>query len=752
MMASSHVLSEAELATARARLSFLERSRAHQALEQMDGDSIRQETSPERIAESRRALLEIMTLARKVYSHSSFVMIPSIKSAIQVVCSRIREAWGKHRLDTAIFLLGRIISRPHRNRGDVVFAFEDRSGIADMLHVSDWPLGPITAGTELGIIFPLGQVIGVKIASRLIMPISAFLFCPSPTDMVMLEPSHPLVRGATWTAAPPGPVPSLDEDYKALGNAAFARKQWRGAIKLYSTGIDLDALKVIELVEKAPKSQLESDPDAIKDWLEKAWCRRAVAEERACNLELARVSYRKVKSFGRTLKAEAEQSIARVELMLKQSRTGEHYPWLELYERSLRTDEDPRMPAGSYIGPIRVVDKLDGRGVRGTIATRDIQVGVLVLAEKSVVSACSVAGFPKEKLRFPDSFYHLQRNAFFSKLLDDPAMAKTLFRIRPGKATGQSIPMPQDFQANFSVPTTLPPGEAWLDDTLVHEVFQQISCQGFSVAPGPRDVFPPRPISGHNDNDDEFRFLRVSPHLSSLNYSCFPNTTIPVRFGDLTIVRAREFIPAGKELTSSKSTTPYEHLTRKILKLASEQRGQGECGCVCCAYDQKGDVFRITRRRSLLESDPHLISRESEIFPCDPQTRLEELLKLVKALDETYSVNRGPARPEIAQLLWRLGNVMLVAHRFGRPLDNSGSASASAEFGRPDARWSNHSKIQIDSLGISSDVTTLLCIALHMFTTLQQNAFAGEPRAWLDAAIDGENLTFGMVPAESNFS
>ncbi|KDE09196.1 hypothetical protein MVLG_00518 [Microbotryum lychnidis-dioicae p1A1 Lamole] len=854
-------LARGELNSARSELRFLERLRAMELYEQVGTEG-----AFSNVVESRRILLKIMALARSVYAHPSLVddTVEQVKYGAVAINSAamtdrykaadIKDALKAQHDGKSIYLLARIISRPHRNQGDVAFAFEDQSGAAAMMRVSSWPLGPTATGPELDLLFPLGQIVAIKRLRRFFRPNETYFICPSPTDVVMLELSHPLVRGSatSWSGPAPGPIPSLNDDYKALGNAAFVRKQWRGAIKLYSTGIDLvthanpvepierlvllhnnrcaahlkvdnlrqahqDALKVIELVENvSPEGRLEIGPKTIQDWLEKAWRRRAVAEERANNLELALASYKQVLAFGRSLKGEAQQGIARVELMLEQSRTGKHYPWLELYERSLKPEEEPRMPVGNYIGPIRVVDKVEGRGIRGVIATSDIQVGELILAEKAFASGYAVSSLSKGRTSLSQqiALYH---NMFISRLIDDPTLIETLAPLHHGRdaemAALSATPGSQSFHADFRKPYTPVGGEFDLDidsaDLLIAQVSQVAACRnscryfpvcstelltsdsasldrscGFQVVRGPEDLFPPRPIMPEDEAEQRLDtvMLGACPYLSLINHACFPNVTVAARFGDLTFVRAREFIPAGVEITMTVSTTIYEHATRRSLREEAEENGVGECGCRCCVDDKLDGASRLSLRKGLFDSASMALVFEHFEEPLDLDTRVKRLRKLVNALEATYRPGHSRVRPELAEPLWELAEATFVQqtkvaagrlgviHRlrhspsfifplsiiglFKRALVAMGcqmtltGPAAEMDPLREDAQWSSNCKIQVQALGISSDVTTLLCLCLHMFTTMRGDLHADESRAWLQAAVEVENLTFGTRGVE----
>ncbi|SCZ88369.1 BZ3500_MvSof-1268-A1-R1_Chr2-1g04365 [Microbotryum saponariae] len=863
-------LGEGELNSARSELRFLERLRAMELYEQAgtDVDTVPFQSAFSKVVESRRILLKIMALARSVYAHPSLVddtieqvkyepaAINSAAMADRYKAADIKDALEAQQEGKSIYLLARIISRPHRNEGDVAFAFEDQSGAAAMMRVSSWPLGPTATGPELDLLFPLGQLVAIKQLRRFFRPNETYFICPSPTDVVMLELSHPLVRGSatSWSGPAPGPVPSLNDDYKALGNAAFARKQWRGAIKLYSTGIDLithanpaepierlvllhnnrcaahlkvdnlrqahqDALKVIELVDNVtPEAQLEIGPNTIQDWLEKAWRRRAVAEERADNLKLALASYKQVLAFGRSLKVEAQQGIARVELMLEQSRTGKHYPWLELYERSLKPEEDPRMPVGNYIGPIRVVDKVEGRGIRGVIATSDIQVGELILAEKAFASGHAVSSFSKDRISLFRHQKNLFHNVFISRLIDDPTLIETLALLHHGRdaetAAHSATPGSQSFHADFRKPYTPVGDDFCLDinsaDLLIAQISQVAnswnsrrcfpvcltdsltsdsasldrSC-GFQVVRGPEVIFPPRPIMPEKEAE-RLGTLMVGgcPYLSLVNHACFPNVTVAARFGDLTFVRAREFIPAGAEITMTGSATDYKHATRERLREKAEESGVGECGCRCCVDDKLDGASRLNLRKGLFDiaSMAHLC--EDLWGPLELDTRVKRLHKFVNAVEATYRPGHSLVRPELAEPLWELAGATFVQHttvvagRLTHRLPHSPStpstifplsvlillkramvamgcqmtltypAAEEMDPLREDAQWSSNSKIQVQSLGISSDVTTLLCLCLHMFTTMRGDSHADESRAWLQAAVEVENLTFGTRGVE----
>jgi len=277
--------------------------------------------------------------------------------------------------------------------------FTDSVDYSEYFSVYNLPLPGIDNGEALDALFPVGSILAVKepLFKMNQNGSNAMVRVDSPTDVVFLEPSSPVLQGVEWvfpTSAVP-PPPSFD--FKAHGNALLVDRKFLLGVKAYSDGLAAspsDEQKLLLHLKRAQAHLLlrnfgaayrdasavlvlfDNDVNSPPQTKAKATLRQARALEGLRKLDLALQAYNDLLQIDPD-KIEGKDGKKRVEKMLRESKTGE-YDWRAL-EKDKIAKPGPGLNVGDFVGPIRVVEMSERGGGRGIIASRDIAAGELLL-------------------------------------------------------------------------------------------------------------------------------------------------------------------------------------------------------------------------------------------------------------------------------------------------------------------------------------------------------------------------------------
>jgi len=219
---------------------------------------------------------------------------------------------------------------------------------------------------------------------------------------------------------------------------------------------------------------------------------------------------------------------------------------------------------------------IEGKG-RGYIAARDINVGEIILEEKSLKSR----GFAMSPGGAPPACY----NDLAQQILENPALSELWFE--------SSHP----------------------DDK--SKALAQVMSNAFIV----KDP-------NASNEEGEMYMLQVDPQGSFFNHSCWPNATSHLRPSDqITMVVAIEPIKSGDEICICyKSRLLYTPTSRRREFL--KQNWNFDCNCTRCVAPRKDDLL-LTTAYNLKTLD---IDEMSQIY--------DELMAVASSLNDPKSVTK----------------------------------------------------------------------------------------------------------------
>ncbi|KAH7716360.1 TPR domain-containing protein [Aphelenchoides avenae] len=274
---------------------------------------------------------------------------------------------------------------------------------------------------------------------------------------------------------------------------------------------------------------------------------------------------------------------------LDEARTGNYY-FEKLYDAALEGEMD--VDVADYVGPIKVVN-IPGKG-KGTVATRDVKKGTLLLVSKAFATATSSMGLV---------------NAMKEKLKRQPEMIAEVADLYYGRERDTAKAQKSDWRS------------------VTHKTRLERICWYNTFKAGLFNRAPENQMHGG---------LWILP--SYFNHSCLPNTRRAF-YGDTLVAFAAIDIKQGEELTFCyvPLEESYEH-RKRIL-------GEGYdvvCDCRLCEVDRE-DPRRQAREELTRGTILPLIER-----PQTPATIVPILTRLVDQIRETYD-----RRSELkTQLYW----------------------------------------------------------------------------------------------------
>ena len=276
-------------------------------------------------------------------------------------------------------------------------------------------------GPELDLLYPLGSILAVREPNFKSPALggSGMLRLDTPTDLIFLSETDPILEDIRWKYASPKSPFGRDCDYKVEGNKYYAKKDYVVAESIYSQGLRRNPPKdqqiLLHLNRSAAQNQLTNFASAGRD---AAYVLQSIEESdepdskanmklkekasfRLANSQYGQRKFPLAKSTFITLlqnfptSQQAEEGIAKCEAREKESATGE-YDFLEMY-RAGKKGGAVRFDIGDYQGPVKSEQIATRGGGRGMVATRNIRAGDLISVEKAFL-----ATFPEDlDPRFP---------------------------------------------------------------------------------------------------------------------------------------------------------------------------------------------------------------------------------------------------------------------------------------------------------------------------------------------------------------
>ena len=357
--------------------------------------------------------------------------------------------------------------------------------------------------------------------------------------------------------------------WKEAGNALISKKEYKGAVKAYSKGLELGTdgnndLLCILLSNRAQAylgmnefllalldadEAIKADSGHMKSYFRKG---RALFElgryEEACEAFKQSDGQSKM----------VQQCLDRME----QSKEGK-YAWMELLQQTIK-DPESQHGVADFISECVKVEEVEGHG-RGVVAVQDIEKGSLVLVEKACVFVGPTAIISKRKA--PGE---LAVTSLLSLMDSD----------RKLRAHVLDLDLGADCEFDRGEESYVKNKEMYLR--------RAVSMNGFGWWDGTKANIQQRP------QDHGFGLWSKA---CMFNHSCVPNCCYGF-LGNLLVVRAAVDIKAGDELMIS-YLSAHDVLEERDMKL--KKRGF-KCQCLLCEkqraidWDEynsaRGSVFR----------------------------------------------------------------------------------------------------------------------------------------------------------------
>lgn len=474
----------------------------------------------------------------------------------------------------------------------------------------------------------------------------------TPLDLIRLWPTSPLVKSTSFAATSFYTTP---QSFKDAGNRHYSAGKYHRALEAYSAGIE-PAGKELEAVLRCNRAavllKLGRPGAALKDC---DTALRMVEDEKLRTKLLFRAATAEY-DLGEYSAAESRLTLeplandpAAIELLDRtRSRLRERkegiYDWATLFATSQKVD---RLDIADYQGPVEIAS-IKGKG-RGLIATRDIEVGELLLVARPFASG---RGDP-ERYSFTvgvntftesmDPYALVELIALLlEKSADDPKMLDRLSRLHPGDV----------FDTPESQATVTPLDISRLEGIVT---FNSFHPESLSEKSAPHSLATEAANHIHSPSS-----LYDLP--SYLNHSCVGNISYSF-LADTIFFRAKLAVKKGEELVDSyvDSLEGYEVRRGKIEKHGFV------CRCELCEGDQFAGEVTLEERRMAVEEVSQLTDRihsEKE----DSLPFLEEIIELAKRVLETYDEERSTLRPGLYSVYRLLSQTLASNGRAGEAM------------------------------------------------------------------------------------
>ncbi|OBZ70100.1 Protein msta, isoform A [Grifola frondosa] len=541
------------------------------------------------------------------------------------------------------FLLCRIIA-PCVRMMAVQTIIEDTDGLVQTLSIYNFPTTIGCSPDHLDKLFPIGTIIAIreptlKAPSQGSYPL---VRVDSPTDIIFIEAHHPILRDITWRTRLPTALPDTLEGWKEQGDAYMKASEWLPAAIAYSRGIGLNP-EAVELRLDRSEAYLRlhyysgalydarhvlSTPGITDSFRHKALFREAKAEYARGNFHVAEGSFMCCLDI-RPKEKSVVDWINRTRSRQVES-TG-RYDWVSLLRMSKK---GAHLDVADYRGPVEVRSMAHRGGGRGIAATRDIEVGELLVVSKPFVAVYK-GDVPKRETfltvdllskRMNGSTGHISTLQIIEKIYGNPETHDLVYHLYAGPnfpCSSNSYP-----PVISSEPSAVDPLAPLVDIDVAR--IEAISMYNrFSLS----SVLDDAPsVTGSDSDLGTSTGLYLLPSL--FNHSCASNA-LWVSIGGVIVVKATEHIPAGTEITLQyiRDTSYVER--HSVLK----QYIPSGCDCSLCKEELKDGEAAIQRRHELFAKLCH-----------GKGYSVAELRTLEQQLAETYSPARGTIRPMMAMV------------------------------------------------------------------------------------------------------
>ncbi len=271
---------------------------------------------------------------------------------------------------------------------------EDPSGEAVMLALYNYPTLTECDYRDIKEFFPIGSLLAVR--EPHMTPASQgpgkAIRVHSASDVVLLRPDHPLLRGVIWETYPrvPLPIRTSAEECKQRGTNYFKRGLYLLAARAWSRGLEIDPSMTVLRLNRCQAylhlgwfaaafadatNVLSSSAEVDASLRSKASYRAARAEYGLGRYAEARVRFESIRVD--LVAQEQAPWISRCDNRIREARMGE-YDWMQMRE-SGQVDV-PCLDVADYTGPIVVSVMSNRGGGRGVRAVGAIEPGTLLVS------------------------------------------------------------------------------------------------------------------------------------------------------------------------------------------------------------------------------------------------------------------------------------------------------------------------------------------------------------------------------------
>jgi len=269
--------------------------------------------------------------------------------------------------------------------------------------------------------FAVGTVMAIREPRMRFSSSNGFIRIDSPSDIIFLEPSNPILADVKWNTSPYVYKDQFTtpEQWKGVGNKFFMDGLFVPAARAWSRGLETNPdLHPLRLNRSQAYIQLEWFSAALADALHalsSPGCEATISRKasyRAACAEYGMGCYSEalIRLEALDKDADAQSLITRCRKRIKESTTGE-YAWLEMFRAVQRAEI--HIDVAEFIHPAVCVATLPTRGGgRCVQAARDIKAGeLLVRCTSSLLRNDSSFPF----IRLSRSLLHLCSTLIFPK-------------------------------------------------------------------------------------------------------------------------------------------------------------------------------------------------------------------------------------------------------------------------------------------------------------------------------------------------
>ncbi|ODN86307.1 hypothetical protein L198_07325 [Cryptococcus wingfieldii CBS 7118] len=589
-------------------------------------------------------------------------------------------------------ILGKVIT-PVKSGLCLSFHIEDSCGAVFPVVIrfpTAVPHFSLSLPDTLAKLYPIGAILVIKSPRTGYIGGQRGITVDMPYEIEELHPNDPFLEGVKWQDGLKGDAPKGWKKYKDAGNAEMRKNNPLVAIRLYSLALSDPEVKsspsktfTLLLNRSKAYSTLNLHGHAYRDAhraqavIKTSSTTLTLGEQDRLQLQLAKAALG-LRLYQTALdacgEASSEEEIRktreRAQKRMEEQKSGV-YDWMAIFRESLGGPLVD-MDVGDYVSPAVKVSQVPGCG-RGLIATQDITPGELIIVSKAIAPSRAKVDAPNVYVNCYDvgSQTHVPHETYMwvyraqYKLHDEPVQLEDLASfstdIHPSPPDDRTFDEEEDVRAECIFDSIGDGDIPYLPLNNFRQILKSNSFSGWSLPPkgeGLKGVDPLLMLKRYQDQAD---LLHGMPAL--LNHSCLPNTT-RCWYGDMMVVRATKHISKGDELTTS--YVAYE--PSYSFRLSVLTNWNFTCACTLCQADssprddpQRRDQI-MDANMILLFTNPSLIGKPDRTQKQQQRRRAEDLEKLVRSVEATYSSERGQGtKGHLAKIYYSMGRSYFVS-------------------------------------------------------------------------------------------